>query len=66
MCRERKKDKKKYKVTYRVREVYVGVYECASKTFSTYNKALKWVEKNKIKNYKIEKIKRSSNDAYML
>ena len=64
MCQKRKKGR--YKVTYRTQEVYIGIYECASKMFLTKKSALKWIEKNKITNYKIEKIKRSiADEIYM-
>jgi hypothetical protein len=62
MCKKRKKQKGNYKVTFRVREVFVGIYECASKTFLTKTQALSWIEKNKIKDYKIEEIERSSQN----
>ena len=66
MCKKRKKQKGKYKVTFRAREVFIGIYECASKTFLTKPQALSWLEKNKIKDYKIEKISEvNNNEIYM-
>ena len=55
MCKKRKKQKGKVNVIVRVREVYVGIYECYTKTFSDEKSALNWIEKNKIKDYKIQR-----------
>ena len=66
MCQKRKKQKGNYKVTVRVREVGIGLYECLVKTFPNEKSALTWIEKNKIKEYKIEKIREvNNNEIYM-
>lgn len=55
MCLKRKKEKGKVNIIVRVREVYIGIYECYTKTFSDEKSALNWIEKNKIKDYKIQR-----------
>ena len=66
MCQKRKKPKGKFKVIVRVRGVGIGLYECLVKTFPNEKSALSWVEKNKIKDYKIENIREvNNNEIYM-
>lgn len=65
MCLKRK-EKGKVNVIVRVREVGIGLYECLVKTFPNEKSALSWIEKNKIKDCKIEKIREvNNNEIYM-